>query len=798
MTFRENFEIIKCKEKGGNMNLTPIIKDSFLQFGGAVLQSRALPDARDMMKPSARQIFYCLYTDGFIHEKPFQKTLKAIGSAFRMYIHGDSSAEGVIMRAGQPFAMRYPLIEVEGSYGTLLSSGSWSAPRYTSSRLSSLSNYLFADIKKDVIDEWRNNYDDTEQYPMVLPSKGFYNIVNGTLGIGVGASCSIPQYNLREVNEALIKLLWNKDVEFDEIFCVPDFATGALLLNENEIKESHRNGKGAACKLRSVVEFDDKERCFVVKEIPYMVYTETICGQLEEIINDDERNPGIERFNDLTGKDPLIKIYLKKNANPNKVLKFLYKNTSLQTHYGINFTVLENGRFPKVYDWKQLLQAHLDHEQAVYTRGYQHDIAKLNARLHIIEGLLIAMASINEVVQTIKKSATTSEAQTNLIQNFNLDELQTKAILDMKLARLAHLEVSKLEKEKSEKETERDRIQAILDDENLLKKEIEKGLREVMEKFGDARRTKILNLEQSDDEPLEIKQLQISLTNKNNLYVNEASSLYTQRRGGVGAKLKVKEGEYVLSSRPIESNEEILLFSQNGNFYPVSAQDIPREQITPIEMLIPLKSGEKIKALTSLNKKEVKPFIIFITKNGFIKKSNIEEYNIKRKTGTKALTLEDDDEIVNIVFAAEEKLGLLSTDGNFILVETNDIRPIGRVSKGVKGMKLNAGESVVSAHLIPENTSYLISISGEGLFKRTTFSEFSVQGKNTKGAKIQRLNEGDWMADFLPMTDEKDVLISSTRSSIKLNINDVPIFSKGALGNKSIKLNATDNVVGIS
>ena len=311
------------------MDLTPIIKESFTQYSGAVLQSRALVDVRDCLKPSARQIFYCLYTDKFVHSKPFKKTLKGIGSAMRMYIHGDSSCEGVIMRAGQPFAMRYPLIEVEGSFGNLMESGNWAAPRYTSARLSELANYLFADIDKDTIKEWRDNYDDTEQYPAVLSTKGFYNIVNGSMGIGIGMSSSIPQFNLREVNEALIKLLWNPDIDFEEIYCAPDFATGALLLNESAVKDSLKNGNGFACKLRSVVEFDSKERCFVVKEIPYSVYTNTICGELEKIL-EAEDNPGIDRFNDLTNSTPLIKIYLTRSANPDIVLKYLYKNTSLQ------------------------------------------------------------------------------------------------------------------------------------------------------------------------------------------------------------------------------------------------------------------------------------------------------------------------------------------------------------------------------------------------------------------------------------------------------------------------------------
>ena len=407
--------------------LTPIIKDSFIQFSGAVLQSRALPDVRDCMKPSARQIFYCLYTDKFIHSKPFQKTLKAIGSAFRMYIHGDSSAEGVIMRAAQPFAMRYPLIEVEGSYGTLLAAESWAAPRYTASRLTKLSEYLFADIDKDTIEEWRDNYDNTEQYPMVLPSKGFFNLVNGSYGIGVGASSSIPQFNLRELNEALEKLLLNPEIPADEIICLPDFATGAILLNEAEVRSSLLNGHGFACKLRSKVDYDSKERCFIVSEIPYMVYTETICKELEEIIESD-KNPGIDRFNDLTGEKPNIKIYLARNANPDRVLKELYKNTSLQSYYSINFTMLENGRFPRVFGWKELLQAHINHEKEVYRRGFEFDLKKIQNRLHIIEGLLKAYDMIDEVIQTIKTAADTKTANIALQKLLQIDETQAKAI----------------------------------------------------------------------------------------------------------------------------------------------------------------------------------------------------------------------------------------------------------------------------------------------------------------------------------------------------------------------------------
>ena len=290
------------------------------------------------------------------------------------------------MRAGQPFSMRYPLVEIEGSYGNLIESGNWSAPRYTSSRLSELSNSLFKDLEKEVIEEWRDNYDDTEQYPMVLPSKGFYNIVNGSFGIGVAAQTSIPEFNLKEVNEALIKILWNPSINDDEIICLPDFATGAFLLNEEEVKESLKNGQGKACKLRAKIEFDSNDRCLIVTEIPYMVYTNTICRQLETIL-ESEDNPGIDRFNDLTGSTPLIKIYLTKKANIDKVLKYLYKNTSLQYHYGINMTMLEDGRYPKVFTWKQALVEHINHELTVYHRGFEFDLNKIKDRLHIVEGM---------------------------------------------------------------------------------------------------------------------------------------------------------------------------------------------------------------------------------------------------------------------------------------------------------------------------------------------------------------------------------------------------------------------------
>lgn len=778
------------------MNLTPIIKESFTQYAGAVLQSRALPDVRDMLKPSARQIFYCLYTDKFTHNKPFKKTLKAIGSAMRMYIHGDSSCEGIIMRSSQDFAMRYPYIEVEGSNGDPVLSGNWSAPRYTSSRLSPLSEYLFKDIEKETIKEWRDNYDDTEQYPAILPTKGFYGIINGGMGIGVGAAFSCPQFNLKEVNEALIKLLDNPEISFDEIYCAPDFASGAILLNETEVKESLKKGEGLACKLRSVVSFDSNERCLIVTEIPYGVYTNTICEELNKIL-EDEANPGIERYNDLTKGTPIIKIYLKRAANPDKVLKYLYKNTSLQSHFGINLTMLENGRYPKVFGWREALQAHINHEKEVYRRGYEFDLNKIEQRIHIIEGLLICLARIEEVIQTIKSSSSTITASKALCENFLLDEAQAKAVLDMKLSRLAHLEVEKLKNEKEKLEKEAAAIKEILNNTELFNEQLKNGWREVAKKFGDERRTKILNISNNDEEPTEIRQLILNFTNIGNIFISESSTLYTQKKGGVGTKFKLEKGEYVVSNRVGDNTDTVLFFSNRGNFYHLKMSELPVGEKIHTSGLISIHSYEEIRAATILSKKSDKKYIIFITKKGIIKKSLISEYNIKRSGGARAIELGEDDEIVSILFTNEEPCGILTAEGNLLLTQTKDIRIIGRIAKGIRGIKLNDNDYVVSARSIPNSTKEIMSISGLGLSKKTDITEFTYTSKNTKGKKIQKIINTDFMVDFIPITTEKEILVVSSGAQLKVSLDEITNLSRGAQGSKTIKLKNNEKVISL-
>ena len=700
------------------------------------------------------------------------------------------------MRAGQPFAMRYPLVDIHGNCGNLMKSGNWAHQRYTETRLSALTEQLFTDINKDTIADWRDNYDDTDTYPSVMPSKGYYNICNGSMGIAVGAACSIPQYNLREMNEKLEYLLLHPDCDFEDIYIAPDFATGAILLNENDVKNSMKKGNGFACKLRSVVEYDKKDNCFVVTEIPYGVYTNTICGELEDIINGEE-NPGVDRFNDLTGKTPLIKIYLTKKANPDRVLKYLYKNTSLQSHYGINFTMLDNGRFPKVFTWKEMLQAHIDHEKEVYRRGFEFDLKKIEDRLHIIEGLLKVIEDIDNVVRIIKTSESVQVARQQLMTSYNLDEVQVKAILDMKLSRLAHLEVEKLKSEKTKLENERNFIYNIIRNEELFNNELIKGWREVAKKFGDNRRTQILNISKEDEEPTETHELLINLSNQNNIYVTTVSTLYTQRRGGVGNKFKMSKGEYVISTASGTNLDTVLLFSNKGNCYNLNPAILQFETVLPIESLVELGPNEQIKNLVFLNKSRQKNYIIFLTKNGILKKSQLSEYNIKRRGGVKALNLDTNDEIVSVLFLNEERIGMMTARGQFVMCETKDIRAIGRAARGVKGITLNKDDYLVCAQVIPSDTKEFLTISEKGYIKRTSIKDFSVTSRGTKGSKIHKLNDDDdFLVCFSALVNETETVIVSSNAQIKINLNEVNLLTKGAQGTKSIKL-SNAKVIGL-
>lgn len=761
------------------------------RYAGAVLVNRALCDSRDMLKPSARMLMFSqIETSKNLYNKPYIKCARIVGDALgHWYTHGDSSCYQTYARLAKPFAMRYPLEDFHGNYGTIAGSKE-AAYRYTEIRLSELGQKMFDGIKKDTVEDWEYNFEETEQYPRVSTTCGFYNIVNGCTGIGYGAASSIPQFNLKEVNEALIKLLWNPEIDFDEIYCVPDFATGGLLLNEEEVKESLKNGQGRACILRSVIDYDQKTRTLKVSEIPYGVTTGNICEQIEKLVNENP-NCGIENINDMSAREPDLEIYLSKNANPDKVLRFLYKNTLLQYHYAINMTMLENGRFPRVFTWREALQSHLDHEEDVYVRGFSFDLHKIKDRLHIIEGLLKAISILDDVIALIRSAADSKSASRGLQQQFGFTEVQAKAILDIKLSRLAHLEVTKLEKEQDDLNAEKARIEAILSDDTLLKKEIEKGLREVAQKFGDARRTQILNVEKDEDEVIEKKQLSLSFTNKGAVFVTETSSLYSQRRNGVGTKFKLDPEEFIVDNLVGENTDTILFFTKKGMYYHMNLGVF---NIGEKQYLSNFNINGDITAAALVNKRDSDKNIVFITKNGLIKKSKMSEYNLKRSTGAQALKLDDNDEIVSILFIKDERIGILSRNGQFIMIESTPVRALGRIARGIIGIKLNPSDYVISARVIGRDINYLFSITSDGYGKLTSLSEFNITNTNTKGTKIQR---ADNMCDFIPLSSTSDILINSTTTQIRIAYNDIPKLSRGAQGTKLIKL-TTNKVVGIS
>ena len=749
------------------LELEDVIKESFTQYAGAVIQSRALVDVRDCIKPSARQVYYSLFTDKFTSDKPFKKTLKAIGSAMRFYIHGDASCEGIIMRSGQPFAMRYPLIEIEGSYGTLTETGNWAASRYTSSRLSPISNYLLQDTNKDTVNEWIDNYDDTEQYPRVLSSLGYYNIVNGSTGIAVGLASSIPQFNLSEVNNAMIKLLQDENVSDDDILCYPDFATGATLINKTEVATSLKQGKGKACILQATINYENEEKTLTVTDLPYGVYTNTICGEVAKLVSENPET-GITGINDLTGEDVCIKIYLDKTADQEKIKQILYANTSLQKSYSINMTMLENGRFPKIYGWRQALQAHLDHEKIIYINLYRQELNKLKYRLKIVEGIIKAINNINEVISIIKQSSSTKEANINLQSSLNIDEEQAKAILDMKLSRLAKLEIEKFVKERDGLLVRITEIKAILESEELLKQQMIKRFQEVSNKFSDERRTIITE---------RIAAKAIKTTKEKNTTVPEDVVVYMNKDRyikSIPVKTYRRNKEQVINLFKTTTMDMVMLFTNMGRMFRIKLNTIKtcgmNEKGTAVGSIVQLEPNEYV--LNIVPNTAQQDFILFTTKNGIIKKTKLKDYisNTQNLRGIKAMNIkDDDDELLSVSLGYDtDNIILITNNGYSIRFAADDVNAQGKTASGVKGITLNDSDYIVSTILCNEEDPIFI-LEQNGYGKIVTNKNFQSQGRGGKGQKI-KTDSGILTAISVKMTDELYLVHpSNNNSSIKLS-----------------------------
>ena len=594
-------------------------------------------------------------------------------------------------------------------------------------------------------------------------------------------------------------MLKNPNCDFDEIYCAPDFATGAILLNADEVKESIKNGVGKACKLRSVIEYDESENCLIVKEIPYSVYTSTIRSELDRILNEG-LCPGIERYNDLTGSTPNIKIYLTKKANISKVLQILYKETSLQHHFSINMTMLDNGRFPKVFGWRDLLQAHIDHEKLIYRRGYEYDLSKAEARLHIVEGILIALAHIEEVIEVIKKSSSTADANKNLQASFLLDEIQAKAILDIKLSRLAHMEVEKFENEATELKAKIDGLRYILDNEEEFNKQIIKGWQDVADKFGDERRTQIMNLaiDQETDEPVEKKQMVVHLTNLNTLYAYEDTTLITARRGR-GMKVKLGNNEQIIQTVKDSNLSNLLLFSSLGKVYNLPLSNLALDCRTPISTILELAPDEIITYIISDADKNQGEQVLFVTQKGTVKKTLLKEYNTKRTKGITAIKLTEGDFIKRVMIVNDnDNLAISTKNGYVVIFPLSDINIQGRATIGVRGITLRPNDKVCDACVIRKDAKELISVTETGQVKKTDLDEFSVTSRAAKGMIIHKLTDDDKLAGFAAVSsNSKTVSIASTGAIIKISLNEIPTTSRNTNGVKSINLKENQYVTGL-
>lgn len=784
------------------VDLKDRVEQSFSTYAAMAIQHRAIFDVRDCLKPSQRMGMYSQVLDKITYKHAHKKTHLSIVSAMKhFYVHGDAAMAGVLCRMGSPISMRYPIEDTIGNMGTYAHLDDFAAPRYTEMRLSEMGTKMVNGIEKESIDMWFDNFDNTEQFPAVLPSLGYYNIVNGTTGIAVGMASSIPQFNLREVNEAMVKLLWNPDIDFDEIYCAPDFATGGTILNADEVKESLRVGKGKSAIIRGTIEYDDKENALQVTEVPYGVATNRIYNQLGGLFNPDPNAPvtkripatacvGIKRFTDSSEEIVDITVWLEKGAIPASVIRNLYKYTAIQSFFPINMTMLDNGTRPRVFGWKEALQAHLDHEIVVRTKMHEYDIKKIDERLPIVEAICLALANVDEVVAIIKGSSSTAAAKTKLIERFGYTDAQAKAVIDIKLGRLATLEIQSFKDEKEQLTKDREYHVLALSNRDTLYKEIETDLKEVAKKYGDERRTRLMNLDykgsDEDTEVIEKKELLLHFTNLGNIYTQTSSTLTTTHRGGRGLKVKIGNNEVITKTIANDNLGYLLLFSNKGKVYKSTIADLPIDAKINTAQMFEFEPGERITTITTLSRRETIDYFVFVTKNGMVKKTASSEYEMKKGKSLKAINLKDDDEVVSVHFIKNEPIGILTSNGNFVIINTDDINPIGRATAGIRAIKLSDNDQVICSQII--NGKFLITISAAGLIKKSSIDEFPVCNRGIKGKKISGIRDNDSIVGFLTLNEDCDIISISNIGTLKFNTSDLRVLSRDATGVRAMKL----------
>ena len=781
------------------------IEGAFLTYAASVAQERAIPDARDFLKIGLRQGLYAQFSNKITHKDKFQKAQKSVAAAMaQSYVHGDVAMYDTFIRTARPWSYRYPIEEVQGNYGNPSSPDSHAAARYVEMRAGEMADYFFAGLKKNAIGEqWYSNYDDTEMIPSVFPSIGFWNIVNGCSGIAVAMATSVPQFNLREVNEALIKIIQNPDVDFNEIYCAPDFATGGTITNAKEVRESLKNGKGESIRLKAKLEYYPDQNMIQATELPYGVFTNTIIDQLASLTNENEAY-GIERVVDHTKKVADIRIYLSKGANPKRMIAKLYKDTSLENWYAINMILLDKGRFPKVFGWREACDAYITHIRECKRNMIQFDLDKALARENVVEGLILAAASIDEVVAIIRSSQNPAEASEKLIARFKFNEEQTKAILAMKLSSLTKIDAIKLNDELEELKRKIEEYRYLLFDTTALNNELIKTLQLVADKYGDARRTKILNIvenENNEAQQLQEEEVGIMLFDNNMLRLVKKEDLQGGKRGRKGVNIKPPKNANLINTLYTTNLGVVAAFTNAGRMYNFSLAELDYGKDYSIYELIVLQDNEKVLLLIDTTSFNSYHNLVTISHNGYIKKTATREYNIRAKKGTAVMKLDDDDLLVGVYLSMqdEDKIFIAGSGGNYNFYALSELSTTGRLTKGVKAIKLNANEFICAATLIRSNINYrgLLTITTTGKGKITKLEDFSMTSRAIKGPQVMNLKTESLATVYAVPDTQEHIFVTTNNKAVLLNIDSIPIQNRVTSGVRIIDARGVESGIEI-
>lgn len=798
-------------DKVHDIDLKSTMEKSYIDYAMSVIAARALPDVRDGLKPVQRRVLFSMIELNNGPDKPHRKCARIVGDTMGKYHpHGDSSIYGALVNMAQEWSTRYPLVDGHGNFGSVDGDGA-AAMRYTEARLSKISMEMLADINKDTVD-FVPNFDETEKEPTVLPSRYPNLLVNGTTGIAVGMATNIPPHNLREVISAVVKIIDNRVLEdretsIEEILDIvkgPDFPTGANILGKAGIEEAYRTGRGKL-RVRAVSDIETmangKSR-IVVTELPYLVNKARLIEKIAELVK-DKRIDGITDLRDESDRQGMrVVIELRRDVNANVILNQLYKHTQLQDTFGVNMLALVNNE-PKVLNILEMLSYYLKHQEDVVTRRIRYDLNKAEERAHILQGLLIALDHIDEVIRIIRGSDTVQIAKTQLMERFGLSDAQAQAIVDMRLRALTGLERGRLEKEYQDLMIKIEELKSILADEKKLLGVIREEILVISGKYGDDRKTSIGfdEYDMSMEDLIPNERTIVAMTKLGYIKRMSVDNFKNQNRGGKGIKgMQIIDEDYIEELILTHNHNYIMFFTNKGRAYRLKAYAIPEgsrtARGTAIINLIQLQPDEKITAIIPVKKYDDAEFLFMATRNGMVKKTPIREYENVRKNGLQAIVLRDNDELIEVKATNNEKdIFLVTKNGQCIRFHETDVRITGRVSIGVIGMKLNDGDQVVAMQMHTQGECMLI-VSANGMGKRTPIEEFTCQNRGGKGVLCYKITEktGDIVGAKL-VHDDHDIMIITTEGVvIRISVDDISVIGRNTSGVKLMNIDQDSDV----